>query len=113
VHVEQTKIHKGRGVQAVANGQDVLIGNRQFMIEQGIELSMEGQRQEDELRGQGHSIVLVACDQQLTQLFGIKDAIRSGASETIHALRKSGIKRLIMLTGDHQHTANLIGHTLG
>jgi len=113
VHVEQTKIHKGRGVQAVANGHDVLIGNRQFMIEQGIELSMEVQRQEDELRGQGHSIVLVACDQQLTQLFGIKDAIRSGASETIHALRKSGIKRLIMLTGDHQHTANLIGHTLG
>ncbi|ROY71463.1 heavy metal translocating P-type ATPase [Enterococcus gallinarum] len=113
VHVEQTKIHKGRGVQAVSNGHDVLIGNRQFMIEQGIELSMEVQRQEDELRGQGHSIVLVACDQQLTQLFGIKDAIRSGASETIHALRKSGIKRLIMLTGDHQHTANLIGHTLG
>lgn len=113
VHVEQTKIHKGRGVQAVANGHDVLIGNRQFMIEQGIELSMEVQRQENELRGQGHSIVLVACDQQLTQLFGIKDAIRSGASETIHALRKSGIKRLIMLTGDHQHTANLIGHTLG
>jgi Cd2+/Zn2+-exporting ATPase len=112
VHVEQTKIHKGRGVQAIANGQDVLIGNKQFMIEQGIELPVAVQRQEEELRGQGHSIVLVACDQQLTQLFGIKDAIRSGASETIHALRKSGIKRLIMLTGDHQHTANLIGRTL-
>ncbi len=112
VHVEQTKIHKGRGVRAVANGQDVLIGNKQFMIEQGIKLPVAVQRQEEELRGQGHSIVLVACNQQLTQLFGIKDAIRSGASETIHALRKSGIKRLIMLTGDHQHTANLIGHTL-
>jgi Cd2+/Zn2+-exporting ATPase len=112
VHVEQTKIHKGRGVQAIANSQDLLIGNKQFMIEQGIELPVAVQRQEEELRGQGHSIVLVACNQQLTQLFGIKDAIRSGASETIHALRKSGIKRLIMLTGDHQHTANLIGHTL-
>ena len=112
VHVEQTKIHKGRGVQAVANGQYVLIGNKQFMIEQGIKLPVAVQRQEEELRGQGHSIVLVACNQQLTQLFGIKDAIRSGASETIHALRKSGIKRLIMLTGDHQHTANLIGRTL-
>lgn len=113
VSVTDTAIKAGRGIVASVAGQRLIIGNKQLMKEQKIPLTTALQVDEQFLHEQGHSVVLVATDQGVVALIGIKDQLRQGASETMSELRKSGIKRLIMLTGDNQRTAEIIGKELG
>lgn len=113
IQVTATDITQGRGIRATAAGKDVMIGNKQFMTEHGIALSAEVQADEAFLRKQGNSVVIAAADQQVIQLIGVKDQIRQGTAETIRGLKKQGIKRLIMLTGDNQLTAEIVGEELG
>ncbi|WP_317939606.1 HAD-IC family P-type ATPase, partial [Tetragenococcus halophilus] len=54
-----------------------------------------------------------AMNGRLSLLIGIKDQIRPGAKETLAHLKQTGIKDLIMLTGDNQETAENIAQELG
>lgn len=113
INVTDTVIQKGRGIIAAADGQRLIIGNQQLMKEQGVLLSAEVQADEQFIRSQGNSVILVATEQQVVQLIGVKDQIREGAKETLSELKQNGIKRLIMLTGDNQMTADIVGKELG
>lgn len=113
INVTDTRITKGRGVSARIDGRKLVIGNKQFMIDQGIPLTDDVQADEEYLRSQGNSVVLAATEQRVVQLIGVKDQIRQGAAETISELKENGIKRLIMLTGDNQLTAEIVGKELG
>ena len=46
-------------------------------------------------------------------MIGIKDQLRPEAAETLDKLKKNGIKRLIMLSGDNQTTSEIVGKELG
>lgn len=113
ISVADTRITKGRGVSAIADGRKLVIGNKQFMIDQRILLADDVKADEEYIRSQGNSVVITAAGQQVVQLIGVKDQVRPGAAETISELKKNGVKRLIMLTGDNQLTAEIIGEELG
>lgn len=113
INVTDTVIQKGRGIIAAADDYRLIIGNHQLMKEQGVLLSAEVQADEQFIRSQGNSVILVATEQQVVQLIGVKDQIREGAKETLSELKQNGIKRLIMLTGDNQMTADIVGKELG
>ena len=60
----------------------------------------------------GHSLVYLAVDGKLAQLVGVKDQIRPQVKETVVQLKKMGIKNFIMLTGDNEKTAAIVGASL-
>ncbi|WP_367124138.1 HAD-IC family P-type ATPase [Novosphingobium sp. 28-62-57] len=61
----------------------------------------------------GRTPVHVAVDGKLVGVIFIADTLRPGAREALAALRESGVKRIVMLTGDNAATANAIAADLG
>ena len=113
IKVTDTVVEKGKGMIATADGVQLAIGNKALMQEQSISLPVVVKTDVEQLQLQGHSIVFVAAENQVVQVIGIKDQLRPEAAETLDKLKKNGIKRLIMLSGDNQTTAEIVGKELG
>jgi len=66
-----------------------------------------------ELQELGQTAVGVARDGELIGLLGIEDELRDYAAETTAQLRRRGVSKLVMLTGDNERTARAIGRAAG
>lgn len=100
------EVIKGRGVTAEVDGKSVLLGNKAFMDERKIALSTTHGNQTD-------TAVYIAINNNLAGILYLSDAIRDGAREMITGLRKSGIKNIVMLTGDNPETAKYVADQIG
>jgi Cd2+/Zn2+-exporting ATPase len=65
------------------------------------------------MRAAGKTAVLVALDGIATGILGISDGLRPGAAATLARLKDSGVKKILMLTGDDELTARAIAHEAG
>ncbi|GFZ91032.1 copper-translocating P-type ATPase [Paenibacillus marchantiophytorum] len=101
----------GRGIEARVQGNQYWLGNEKSM--EHIELSADIQKQINDLKEQGLTLVLVADNQRVLGMFGISDEIREESKSVIEELHKVGIKRTVMLTGDHQKTAEKVANLVG
>jgi len=97
---------QARGVKANVEGKAVLVGNPALLREEGVAL-------ERGVEDAGSTPVHVAVDGRFVGVIFIADTLRPGAREAITALRASGVKRIVMLTGDNAATAQAIASELG
>lgn len=111
--VAKTDVVKGQGVAATLEGKKILVGNQQLMLANQIRFTEKMHQNIQKLKKEGQSLVIVAIDQQVVLLLGIKDQIRSTVKETLQQLQQMGAKDLIMLTGDNQETADHIAEEAG
>ena len=96
---------QGRGVKALVNGQTVLVGNPALLRENDVAL--------DSAKDDGgRTPVHVAVDGRLVGTLYIADTVRPGAREALAELKASGVKRIVMLTGDNAATAQAIAASL-
>jgi Cu+-exporting ATPase len=104
----------GRGIRAVVNGFQLLIGNREFMLESEVALGDAAlvTKQEAILAGAGKTVLFVALDGRLKTLVGIADQIKPDALRTIRRLQDLGLQ-VVMLTGDNTVTARAIAGQAG
>jgi len=98
---------QGRGVYAHVEGKKVVLGNLAFLQEQNIQIP-SGSTPATHLTG-----VYLAVDQHFVGALYLSDTIKPGAKETIERLLKSGVKRIIMLTGDSEGSAKSVADELG
>jgi Zn2+/Cd2+-exporting ATPase len=61
----------------------------------------------------GNTAIFAAIDGKVAGIFSIADQIREDAPRALAQMRKNGIKKIIMLTGDNKHTAELVAQQLG
>lgn len=94
----------GRGVCASLDGQSVLVGNARLMSENGIECA------ENKAAG---TTVHVAADGKYLGYIVISDEIKSEAHDAIAALKREGIERVVMLTGDARSVGRSVADELG
>ena len=94
----------GRGVVAVVDGHAVAAGNGRLMDELGVKWQ--------ECRSVG-TIVHMAVDGAYAGHIVISDVVKPGAREAIAALRRAGVRRTVMLTGDIQKVAAKVAEELG
>ncbi len=88
------------GVASWLKGRRVLLGSRHFVHEdEGVDLG-EAQAVARDRAEQGLSVLYLAIGDTLAGLITLDDPLRPEAAQAIAALRESGIKRVIMLTGD-------------
>jgi len=99
----------GRGVRAVADGRDIVIGSRRLMNEMGIEVA---DRAETELESQGKTVLFMAVDGKLATIIAVADTVRPQSREVISDLHELGIKT-VMATGDNERTARAIAAQVG
>ncbi len=97
---------QGRGVKATVDGRAVLVGNVALLRENAV-------TQIPPLEGSGQTPVHVAVDGQFAGVIFIADTVRPGAKDALDNLKKSGIKRIVMLTGDNAATAKVVAESLG
>ena len=100
----------GRGVRARrrSDGATVLLGSPVFLREQGI---VDTSDIAQALRAAGHTLVGVAVDGRLLGWIGLSDTVRPHARAAIDALRRLGI-RVVMITGDHEGAAAAVAREL-
>ena len=100
--------YPGHGVKADYSGDTILVGNESFLKKQGIEIRKELQTKIAQLASIGRTVVLISLNGILLGAMGISDPIRPSARKLERALRKNGIKKIIMLTGDREETAKIV-----
>lgn len=110
---EQVEVIKGGGIRAVVEGQRILIGSRMLLTSGGVEIGTDAEEEAIRLEKLGNTVVFLGMEGRLEGMFAIADPIRPEAASAIQRLRRSGVKRMILLTGDNPHTAWLVGHRLG
>ncbi|MFT5707265.1 MAG: Cu+-exporting ATPase [Oceanospirillaceae bacterium] len=101
----------GLGLQAVIDGQHVIIGNPRFMAQQEVDIE-PAQSMAAYWQQQARTVVYVAINSELSALFGIADPIKPDALSAIARLQASGVK-VMMLTGDNQATAAAVAEATG
>lgn len=111
--VEASRVLQGGGIVAQVAGQQVLVGNRYLLDQYHVPVTKEMERDMEELASAGNSLVLVAVNGQLELALGLKDEIRAGVKEDLAALKKQGVKNLLILSGDNQKTVDLVAEELG
>ncbi len=111
--VDETDVIKGGGIAARVDGKSIIIGNAALIAERGITISDEAASHIRALEEEGNSLVLVALEGVLVALFGIRDQIRSGVEHDLRRLKRLGVKRLILLSGDNQGTVDQVARHLG
>lgn len=104
--VEQVEEVAGQGIQALVNGKRIAVGNAKLMDAIGA--------QWHECPGdtQG-TIIHVAIDGTYAGHIVIADQIKDDAAEAIADLKRAGVRRTVMLTGDHQAVAAYVAETVG
>ncbi|MFR0540238.1 heavy metal translocating P-type ATPase [Lactobacillus delbrueckii] len=111
--VEASQVLQGGGIVAQVAGQQVLVGNRYLLDQYHVPITEEMEKDMEELASAGNSLVLVAVNGQLELALGLKDEIRAGVKEDLAALKKLGVKNLLLLSGDNQKTVDLVAEELG
>ncbi|ADD68893.1 heavy metal translocating P-type ATPase [Denitrovibrio acetiphilus DSM 12809] len=101
------------GVSAYVEDSHVLAGSRHFVHEDEHIDCSHSDAESDELRKTGRSILYIAVNGELAGLIALKDVPREEACEVIRRLGEEGVKRVVMLTGDHKDTAMCIAGELG
>ena len=100
------EVVSGRGVRAQVEGVEVLAGNPAFLSENGV-LAPERPGAE------GQTAIYIASAGRPLGRIRLADGARPGAREVVAQLKASGIKRIVMLSGDNRAVAERIGAELG
>ena len=101
----------GKGVTGTVEGRRVVIGNRGFLAELGVDVAPL-KAESEELGRRGTTVVFVAVDGKAAGLIGIADPIKASTPRAIATLKDAGI-RIVMLTGDTAATAEAVARQLG
>ena len=94
----------GRGIEALLDGQKVLAGSRNLLMENGIECPASVTN---------GTAVYIAAGGEYVGVIMIADRIRADSRAAISGLRAQGIKKIVMLSGDTKSNARIIADELG
>ncbi len=110
----QVEFVVAHGIASRWNAQRVLIGSAHFVCEDGgIPLTEEQSTLIEKEAALGRSVLYLSIGNELAGILLIEDLLREDAASIVAALRADGIKRIIMLTGDSEHTAKSIARQVG
>jgi Cu+-exporting ATPase len=101
----------GHGIEARAEGRDILLGNRKLLADHDIEPGELEQRAAT-LAGEGKTPMYLAVDGRAAGLVAVADTIKPDSVAAIAQLRKLGLE-VAMITGDNERTADAVARQVG
>ena len=102
----------GRGIFAEVDNRKLLCGNEKFLTENGVSIDNKMQSSLERLRTQGKASVLIAEDQKCIGVIALSDVLRPEAKGMVSRLSDMHT-RTVLLTGDHQKTADYFAQQVG
>lgn len=102
----------GRGAKGSVAGKTVYIGNLRLFEEQGVSTEPI-EEQVRSLQQEGKTAMIVGTGDNFLGIIAVADEVRETSKEAIADLKRAGIQRMVMLTGDNERTARAIASMVG
>lgn len=109
--VENFEAIEGHGIKANINGELIFLGNEKLMHRENVSLD-DWQQKITDLTDKAQTPVFIAKENELLGLLGIADPIKEDSKNAIQRFHQAGLN-VVMLTGDHKRTANVIAKLVG
>lgn len=110
---EECEVLVGLGIRTWADGRTLLLGSPNLLRSEKVRISKKAADWVAKLRAQAETPLLLAVDGTLVGLISLRDEVRPEAHDVLQQLRAKGIRRIVMLTGDHPETAAAVAAELG
>ena len=101
------------GISSSVEDKKVIIGSYHFVFEDEKTAIPEDKREILENLPQEYSHLYMAIEGKLSAVICIEDPLRPEAADVIRELKRAGISKVVMMTGDNEHTAKAIAEKVG
>lgn len=101
------------GIATTIENKRTVIGSYHFVMEDEGCIIPEGKKHILEEASMEYSLLYMAIENTLAAVICIEDPLRPEAAEVVEKLRQTGIKRIVMMTGDGERAARSIASKLG
>lgn len=101
------------GISSFIEDKKVIIGSYHFVFEDENCTVPEDSKERFEQLPKGYSYLYLAMEHELAAVICIEDPLREEAAAVIQSLKKAGIKKIVMMTGDSERTAAVIAEKVG
>lgn len=109
---EDFKMTAGKGILAEVSGHRLICGNEKFLVENGASIGQKVQSALERLRTQGKASILVADGRKCIGVIALSDVLSPEAKDMVSRLADMDT-RTVLLTGDHQKTADYFAKQVG
>ena len=109
---EDFKMTAGKGILAEVSGRRLICGNEKFLVENEASIGQKVQSALEQLRTQGKASILVADGRKCIGVIALADVLRPEAKDMVSRLADMDT-RTVLLTGDHQKTADYFAKQVG
>ncbi|MDR3643316.1 MAG: heavy metal translocating P-type ATPase [Candidatus Doudnabacteria bacterium] len=103
----------GEGVRGKIKGYEYLFGKLSFLQSEGVDVPHDEIQKHAELQNQGKIAVYLAEGKRLLGFVVFADIIRPEIKTLFHQMKREGMEKIVMLTGDKKKVAEIIGKQLG
>jgi heavy metal translocating P-type ATPase len=110
---ENFEEYGGRGMSSVYQGKQIVIGKPSFFKDLGIDITPQQHFEIKKAMLKRLNVTLVAYDRKLVGFIALVDELRPKIKETMEELRKLGVEKTVMLTGDNEHIAQRVAEEIG
>jgi Cd2+/Zn2+-exporting ATPase len=101
----------GRGIKAQVDGAPILVGRAQWLKDNGV--TEDFLKSVDLNETEGFSLIFVARQGRCIGWIGLQDETRAEAREALAELKRSGVRRIAMVSGDRQPVAARVAREIG
>lgn len=118
-HLDHEEMHSkveyivAHGISTTINGEKAIIGSYHFVFEDENSIIPEGMEEKFRHLPEEYSHLYLALEGILAAVICIEDPLRPEAAEIIRQLKKAGLKKIVMMTGDSERTAKAIAKKVG
>ena len=110
---DATQYKVGYGITVGIDGHRVRVGSQRFMELEGVPLTREVEGALDEVHRKGHTMVMVAVDNELGGALELRASIRPEVRDIVQGLRERDIKHIAIISGDHEAPTRRLAEELG
>lgn len=111
IEADKVETITGQGMVAEVAGMEYYLGNEKSIPQTAITDDVQATIQK--LKDAGHTLVILSTVEKVYGIFGVSDEIREESQQVVTELQHVGIKNVVMLTGDHEKTAEKVANRIG
>jgi Cd2+/Zn2+-exporting ATPase len=110
---DEFEVIPGHGVLAKLKDRDILVGTERLLNENHITLSVAAAAIVNNMEAEGLTPLLVAYAGKVAGVIGVADTLRDEMRDAVQSLKNTGVKRIVMLTGDSPEVAGRVAMAVG
>ena len=113
VHPTDHEVIMGHGVRGKVDGTSVTVSNLRYANQMSISLSVAEKQTASEMEKKGLTALVVASKEKAVGLIGVGDQVRENVHIAANLLRKVGVEKLLLFTGDNDRAAQQVATRIG